>query len=285
MQEVRTSLWLVTNDASGSNDAAAFDAVQRACRANGLGIARRSMFPADPLPTPAMLDAAGITMLAVFAGDGTVNAALVALKGWTGEVLVLPGGTRNLLFHRLFGELSLEDVLAAVGSNQAHRLRLGIITSSLGCAFAEAMAGPGTAWSNMREAMRGGNLLEMASEARAAITETVTGDMVACIDPPVGRPEGFPLLMIAAQKRHLHLIAYHSETTGEVIEQAAALAARDFRSGPHEVLAHGEEFTLYAPAGGGFGVLLDGEQAKASGSVRFSLARCEVDLLAIRLDG
>ena len=288
MEEVRKSgrkIWLVANEASGSNDAAAFDAVQNACHANGLAIAKRSTFPADPLPTHAMLADAGIEMLAVFAGDGTVNAVLGALEGWDGEVLVLPGGTMNLLFHRLFGELSLEEVIAAVGRNRTHRLRLGIISSPLGPAFAEAMAGPGTAWSNMREAMRGGNLLEMASQAGAAISETVAGDMVASIDPPVGRSEGYPLLMIAAQQGSLRLIAYHSQTAGEVIEQAAAMAARDFRSGPHEVLAQGEEFTLATPTGGAFGVLLDGELAEGTGKVRFSLARCEVDLLATRRDG
>ena len=288
MEDVNISgrkIWLVANEASGSNDEAAFDAVVNSCHANGLAIAKRSTFPADPLPTRAMLADAGIETLAVFAGDGTVNAVLGALEGWDGEILVLPGGTMNLLFHRLFGELSLEEVLDAVGRNHTHRLRLGIISSPLGLAFAEAMAGPGTAWSNVREAMRGGNLLEMATEARSAIAETVAGDMVACIAPSAGRPEGYPLLMVAAQNNELRLIAYHAQTAGEVIEQAAAMAARDFRSGPHEVLAHGEEFTLVAPEGGEYGVLLDGEQSQASGPVRFSLTRCEVDLLATRTDG
>lgn len=278
-------IWLVTNEASGSNVAESVQAIEDACRNNGLVIERRSVFPASPLPTIAELNAAEIDLLAVFAGDGTANAVLNTAKGWKGEVLLLPGGTMNLFYHRLFGDLTLEQVLTAVGGRHTLVRRPGIVSCPLGFAYAEAMAGPGTAWSNVREAMRGGSLIDMAAGAGAAVAQTVAGNMVACVDPPIGRPEGYPLLLIEAADDCLRLIAYHAETAGEILEQAAAMAAREFRRGPHEVLAQGAAFTLSAPAGGGFGVLLDGERVQASGGVRFSLARCEVDLLAGPVDG
>lgn len=278
-------IWLVTNEASGSNDDAGVGQVLQACRRSGMTIAGRSTFPADPLPTPDVLAEADIHVLAIFAGDGTVNAVLQAMAGWRGQVLVLPGGTMNLLFHRLFGDLALEQVIERVGADDVLSVRPAIIEGPPGTAFAEVMAGPGTTWSSVREAMRDGNLLAMAAEATTAVAQTLGGDMIACIDPPLGRPEGYPLLTIRAGGDGLSLIAYYAETAGEMLEQASAMAARDFRRGPHEVLGIGQAFTVHAPAADGFGVLLDGEQEFAPGPVRFSLARCKVDLLATLPDG
>jgi len=285
VMEHKRKIWLITNTASGRNDGKAVDAIEHSCGACGLIIANRSTFPDEPLPTPDQLSRDGIDLLAIFAGDGTVNGVLKAMSGWDGQVLVLPGGTMNLLFHRLFGDLTLDQVLAAVGRSAVIARRPGIISCVFGHGYAEAMAGPGTSWSGVREAMRGGNLITMAAEAGAALSETVAGAMVACIEPPLGRPEGYPLLMIEAGDTSLRLIAYHAETTGEVFEQAAAMAAHEFRRGPHEVLGEAKEFTLVAPEGEGFGVLLDGERTRATGQARFSLAACEVDLLATVADG
>ena len=284
MQDKR-KIWLITNTASGSNDAPAIEAIEQACGGGGLVIAHRSTFPDDPLPTQSDLNEAGIDLLTIFAGDGTVNSVLKAMDGWNGQVLVLPGGTMNLLFHRLFGDLTLEEVLAAACSGTAKPRRPGIIVSPFGHGYAEVMAGPGTAWSGVREALREFDLIAIAAETGTALSETVAGDMVACAEPSLGRPEGYPLLMIEAGDSSLKLIAYYAENTGEVLEQAAAMAARDFRRGPHEVLGHADSFTLVAPGGDGFGVLLDGEMSRASGSARFSLARCGVDLLSVQADG
>ena len=49
------------------------------CADYGLRVAFSTSFPTDDLPTPAMLDAADLDLVAIFAGDGTVNAALDAL--------------------------------------------------------------------------------------------------------------------------------------------------------------------------------------------------------------
>ena len=85
-------LWLVNNAASGSNSDAALTALEACCGEHGFRVAHRTVFPAQDLPTPAMLDAAGIDLVAVFSGDGTINSLLTALAGWGGAVLVLEGG-------------------------------------------------------------------------------------------------------------------------------------------------------------------------------------------------
>ena len=89
--------WLVVNERSGSNSEAALRELEALLATQGLGVARTIEFPAQELPTRTDLEAAGVSQLIVFTGDGTLNAVIDAVSGWAGAVLVLPGGTMNLL--------------------------------------------------------------------------------------------------------------------------------------------------------------------------------------------
>lgn len=278
-------LWLVHNASSGSNDAEALEEFSHTCSANGWSVAYRTTFPEENLPSQAMLDAAGIDLLAIFAGDGTINTTLDSLAGWSGSVLILPGGTMNLLYHRLFGELAMKDAIEAAACGKVERRRPGIIRCPAGNAYAGVLAGPGTAWSHVREALREADLLELAVEAREAISETLSGPMIACVEPPLGRSEGYPLLLLNAHDGAIDCAAYHAETAGEYLEQAWALMRRDFREGPHELLGRASRFVLHGAEGADLSILLDGEPAAATGAVEFALATCEVDLLATLPDG
>lgn len=274
------AFWLVHNDASGSNDSEALEQMSSSCTDCGLRVAYRSCFPADDLPTPAMLDAGGIDLVAIFAGDGTVNAALQALAGWGGQVLVLPGGTMNLLYHRLFGDMDLEDVLRLAGKGDLRVRRPGIIRSDLGDAYAGLLAGPGTSWNDVREAMRNTDVLAMATESREAFLRTLQDEPLRCAKPPLGRAEGYPLLLLEPHDETIALYAYHAETTAEFVDQLLALAKHDFRQGPHDHIGEADELMLASVGAEKFGVLLDGEPAEAAGPTQFRLATCEVDLLA-----
>lgn len=273
-------IWLIHNDSSGSNDREALDGLGRACEDRGLRIAWRTSFPTEELPTPAMLDAAGADLVAIFAGDGTVNAALDALSGWSGAVLVLPGGTMNLLYHRLFGEQDMDQVLDAVAAGRVHRRRPGIIASPLGNAYADLLAGPGTSWNEVREAMRKVDVASVASETRAAFSETLGGDPVRCQEPPLGRVEGYPMLQLQPYDQHIAVKAYHAETAERFVEQLVSLVNRDFRSGPYDDLGTTDRLVLAGVAREGLDLLLDGEPAATRTACEFVLARCQVDLLA-----
>ncbi|MWV26363.1 diacylglycerol kinase family protein [Aurantiacibacter rhizosphaerae] len=275
------ALWLVHNDASGSNDREALERMSESCADCGLRVAFSTSFPTDDLPTPDMLDAAGLDLVAIFAGDGTVNAALGALSGWNGEVLVLPGGTMNLLYHRLFGDMELEEVLAQAGGGTLSARRPAVISSPLGIAYAGLLAGPGTSWNDVREAMRNTDVLAMATETREAFARTLQDEPLRCADPDLGRAEGYPLLLLEPREGAIDIYAYHAETTAEFIDQLMALAKHDFREGPHEKLGDEQAVTLSGVKDGDFGVLLDGEPSKAKGAMRFELSTCEVDLLAM----
>ncbi len=205
---------------------------------------------------------------------------MTLLYGWGGAVLVLPGGTMNLLYHRLHGERDMAEVLAAVGAGRARRCRPDILRCDRGDGLSGVMAGPGTQWNEVREAIRKTDIPAVATGVAAAIGKSVAAPMIACADPALGRPEGYPLAMLTPEAGGFTVDAYHAETLDEYLAQGLALLKRDFRDGPHDRLGKVEAVTIENFSGEPVGLLIDGEPADAGARVRFTLAACEVDLLA-----
>ncbi len=281
----RQELWLVSNPYSGSNDEAAVAALEHCCGRHGLAVARRTKVPDEPLPTPAALEAAGIERVAVFAGDGTVNSLIAGLTGWSGAVIVLPGGTMNLLYRRLHGERTLDETVAAIAAGRAELRRPGVIRTPGRDAYAGLLAGPGASWGRVREAMRVHEVVELAASTAQAIEQTLTGEMIVCAEPPLGRREGYPLLSLTPHDEGIEIEAYHAETAGEYLAQAWALLRREFREGPHDVLGLAPALRIASTEGHPFDVLVDGEETQAGGELEVRLAQCEVDLVATEIDG
>jgi hypothetical protein len=277
-------IWLVNNAASGSNDDQALQALEQCCTDHGFHVAHRTVFPAQDLPTPAILDAAQVDCVAVFAGDGTVNSLLGALQGWGGAVLVLEGGTMNLLYHRLHGDRPMEEVVRAAARGEARLHRPGVIRSRHGDAYAGVLAGPGASWGQVREAMREHAVIELAGNAVKAVQETLAGEQIACVQPRLGRAEGYPLINLTPHDRGIEIDAYHAQSPGQFLEQAWALLKRDFRQGPHDRLGIVPDLRLASTEGHPFGLLIDGEQVECGADETFRLAQCEVDLLATETD-
>jgi hypothetical protein len=278
-------IWLVVNDASGSTDAEAIATLEKGCGSAGLALERIVLFPAQTLPTPAELDGAGIELVGVFAGDGTVNALVNQLAGWGGAVLVLPGGTMNLLFHRLHGERETGEVVRLVAGGKARRVRPGVIACRAGTALADLLAGPGTRWYEVREAMREADVLAVAGSAAQALGETLATPGIVCREPATGREEGYPLVMLTPTGEGIRVCGFYAETAGEYVEGGWALLRRRFREGPHDDLGTAQRITLASTADEPFGVLIDGERAEAPGEEEFRLVPCGVDLLATEANG
>ncbi|MEO0062214.1 MAG: hypothetical protein RLZZ08_774 [Pseudomonadota bacterium] len=274
------TIWLVTNQASGSNSDDAIAGLEAMCAAQAVPIAGRSAFPADGLPSPADLAAAGAGVVMVYAGDGTINAVISHYAGWSGAVLVMRGGTMNLLYHRLHGELEMDQVLACVARGEARRVRPGVVRSAHGQALAGLMAGPGTSWCDVREALREGAVVDLAASTVKALEQTLAGATIACRQPALGDPAGYPLLMLTPQDDGIVVEAYHSESAGEYVAQGWALLKRDFRQGPHDDLGLVQRLRLGSSDGKPFGLLIDGEPKETGPETEVSLASCGVDLLA-----
>lgn len=102
---------LICNSQSGSYDEAVHRQLVDACRAAGVPLAATVALPDDDLPDAEALRAQDIDLLAVWTGDGTINAAATRCAGWSGAVLPLPGGTLNLLSKQLHGDRPAADIL------------------------------------------------------------------------------------------------------------------------------------------------------------------------------
>lgn len=276
----RQRIWLVANPASGSNNEKAREELERCCGNAGFQVERTIGFPDDQLPGPAVLDSAGIDLVAVFAGDGTANALIGKLSGWSGAVLVLPGGTMNLLYRRLHGERTIEDVVRMAAEGEADLRRPGVIRCNQGTAYADLLAGPGTSWYDVREALRDADVLGVADSAAQAIGETLATPGIACRDPQLGREEGYPLVMLTPEGEGIRVSGFRAATIGDYLREGWALLTRKFREGPRDDLGLTQQVSLASTDGEPFGVLLDGEKAESPAEEVFRLAPCEVDLLA-----
>ena len=274
------SAWLIVNAASGSNSPAAINDLRECLHGHGITVSREIDFPDDDLPKPTELDAAGVPLVVIYTGDGTLNAALGELSGWGGAVLVLPGGTMNLLSKRLHGDFENSEILDVVAAGGARRCRLNKVTSPCGDAYAGLLAGPGTQWGAVREAMRDLDIPAMASGAAEALAESTGETKTLSADPPLGNRDGYPLIELTPGEHGIQLDGYHADDVAEFAAQTWALLRRSFREGPHDRLGIVEEVTLENRDGSPLQVLLDGEACEAGRSVRFTVAPSEVDLLA-----
>lgn len=272
--------WLVTNSASGSNNPAALDALSRCLADHGLAPGRTLAFPDHPLPSPSDLNAAGVELLIVYTGDGTLNATLDKLAGWSGAVLVLPGGTMNLLSKRLHGDFPAAEIVAVVAAGGARRRRVHRIAGECGDAYAGLLAGPGTHWGQVREAMRELDLARMAAGAADAIAKSTGETTVRAVTPPLGNRDGYPLIDLTPGEHGIQISGYHAANLAELAQQGWALLRRRFREGPHDRLGIVEEVTLENIDGTPVEVLLDGEVCDAGPRATFRVALSDVDLLA-----
>jgi hypothetical protein len=159
-------VWLVTNPASGSVTEATRGAVAAALERHAR-IVGRTGFPAEPLPDADQLDTAGADTLVVLAGDGTINAAACKYASWTGALLILPGGTMNLLARALHQSTDAPAIVEAAAQGYG-TVALPYVSAAGHCAYVGLIIGPATSWNRAREQLRAGHLRALArSIARA----------------------------------------------------------------------------------------------------------------------
>ena len=269
--------WMVVNGASGSNSD---EAVRAVCDA--FGQAGRPVDNVvevrDGIPRPADLDAAGVGMLSIFGGDGSVNAVATALEGWGGAVLILPGGTANLLARAIHGDADAAAI--AGGASRLVRQRRNCIRSSQGTALAEILAGPGATWSDVREQMRDGAVGDVAETALSAIRQSTAGPMVVLEHPAIGRPEGYSGVRLDVLAQGMEVEGYGADTVGDYLKQGFALLRRNFREGPHDDLGLHPELTCRSSEAAPIPLMIDGERREGGSTERFLLAPFALDLLA-----
>jgi len=205
-------LWFITNTASGTATAEKAAAIEQIFAERGLDLAGRTAFPDDSLPKAAELDAAGVDTVVLFAGDGTINAAACALAEWTGAILILPGGTMNLLAKLLHGDADPAAIIHAA-RERGRRVALPAIEVGPHRAFVGLILGPAASWVRARELVRAGRLRGLGRAIRTAWLRTFSGGI---------RLAGVPGFRHRAQAVFVRPEADHLDV--------AAVDARDWRS-------------------------------------------------------
>ncbi len=273
-------LWLVYNEASGSNDEAALAQIEADLGEAGFTVAQRSCFPDEAAPSAAELDAQKIATLCIFTGDGSIHTVVPALFGWSGRVLVLPGGTMNLLSHQLHGEATPGEIVERVAAGKFRLERPPVLEGRYGIALTGALAGPGTQWNEVREAMRKSALGEIASAATEAASASISGERVVCRGLEHLRREGYTAISITPTAGGIAASGYYADRLGDYMGQILAMMQGDFRDGPHDELGAFPVIEIASLNGEPMGLLLDGESEDGQPAETFRIGTCGVDLIA-----
>ena len=271
--------WLICNAASGSNNDESVAQLEQSLRDADFDLRRTIRIPDEEVPEPETLAEEELDVVAIFAGDGTTHSVVTRAYGWAGSVLVLPGGTMNLLSKRLHGDASPAEIVARIATAEPRRVRPGIVRSRHGDGLTGVLAGPGAIWNEVREALRAANIIETLTAAKEAIAHSAGGPKVHSLGVDGGREEGYAAITVTPHETGLEVKGYYAETLGDYAGQGIALLNRNYRKGPHDELGIHQEVRLVCPQGEPMGLLIDGEPFDGAAREVFRLATCEVDLL------
>lgn len=209
-------LWFITNPDSGSATREKCEALEAVFEERGLMLAGRTGFPDAPIPPERELAAAKVDTVVLFAGDGTINAALCALADWDGAFLVLPGGTMNLLAKTLHGNAEPAAIVHA--AHEAGRgVALPYVEAGPHRAFVGLILGPAAHWARAREAVRKGRVARLLGAMRSAWRRTFgKGIRVAGVPGMRGRYQA--VFVSPAAGRGLEVAAIDARDWGSIAE-------------------------------------------------------------------
>lgn len=165
------NVWLILNRASRSVGDDWEALLTTAFEARGWVVRGVTDFPNDALPALAQLGA--VDLVAVAAGDGTINAVAVHLDDWAGALLVLPGGTMNLLAKALHGVADSATIIAAIADPAATK-QLATVNAPGARAIVGAIVGPAASWVHAREAVRKNRWGKLSRAVRLAYLRTLS---------------------------------------------------------------------------------------------------------------
>ena len=263
---------LVCNLRSGSSDEALVGRLIEICDAAGAPLVRTMILPDDDLPSAAALEGDGIDLLLVLSGDGTLNAAAGALETWSGAMLPLPGGTLNLFHKTLHGDR--EDILHDALAGKARRVHPPTIFCDAGRAYIGVIAGPTTAWAEVREQFRSLSLSGLAETIPDAIDATLHGDGVRIL----GSDESFQAINLTPKPDRIIAEGLITDSAGSILSHGIAWLGGDFREGPSVDLS--ERRAVVIEGKGSIGLLLDGEPAELPSGATYRLEASPLAFLA-----
>jgi diacylglycerol kinase family enzyme len=209
------NLWFITNPDSGTTSRAKCEALEAVFAERGLTLAGRTEFPRHKLPTGRALDEKRVDTVVLFAGDGTINAALCALARWKGDFLILPGGTMNLLAKALHDETDPHKIVHAAHKCRK-RVALPFVEAGKHRAFVGLILGPAAAWARAREAARKGRIGRMLGAVGTAWRRTFRGKGIRVDAPGLG--DDYQAVFVFPRLGALDVTAVDARDWGSIVE-------------------------------------------------------------------
>lgn len=265
---------LACNLRSGSSDEALVGRLTEICDAAGAPLVRAFILPDDDLPTAAMLADDRVDLLLVLSGDGTLNAAAAKLETWNGAMLPLPGGTLNLFHKTLHGDRGPEDILQDALAGKARAVHPPTILCDAGRAYIGVIAGPTTAWAEVREQFRSLSLSGLAETIPEAIDATLYGDGVRIR----GSDQSFQAINLTPKPDRILAEGLITDSAGAILSHGIAWLGGDFREGPSVDLS--ERRSVIIESTGAVGLLLDGEPAELPSGAAYCLEPSPLTFMA-----
>ncbi|WP_447750654.1 diacylglycerol/lipid kinase family protein [Sphingopyxis fribergensis] len=265
---------LVCNLRSGSSDEALVGRLTEICRSAGAPLVRTITLPDDDLPSVATLEDDGADLLLVLSGDGTLNAAASKLEAWNGAMLPLPGGTLNLFHKTLHGDRGPEDILRDALAGKARSVHPPTILCDAGRAYIGVIAGPTTAWAEVREQFRSLSLSGLAETIPDAIDATLHGDGVRIR----GSDQAFQAINLTPKSDRILAEGLITDSAGSILRHGIAWLGGDFREGPSVDLSGRRAVVIESR--GPIGLLLDGEPAELPSGATYRLESSPLAFLA-----
>ena len=231
--------------------------------------------PGDPCAQLRELAGQSPDLFIVWGGDGTLRAALTEAGSKTSNLLLLPGGTMNLLPRILHGEKGWEDVLRdVIRSPRRKTLPAGEVN---GQAFYCAMlAGAPARFAEAREALRRGDLGKAAGEARAAIDVLNTLHMGARYSNgyafanerlPTSSVIGAVIGALTKSGEGMEVASLANPTTGGALNVVWTAMFTDWRTAPGVTVAPATSLEIASEDGEQIPVIADGEPTDADNRV------------------
>jgi Diacylglycerol kinase catalytic domain len=247
---------LIINSLSGSATTVELDTITTCLQEAGLAVEQVVKLPDDQIPDRTQLKKRGIQVVVAVSGDGTVAGLSDMLGNWSGDVLVLPGGTMNLLSRRLHGDLALADILERLPSARLDADHIPVIQFGKRQILTGLTVGPSTRWGEVREGIRQGDVESLTYAVPEAWSETLSDKGVWLEGHP---REAYAGIFVEPEDAGaLSVIAFRANGIADMLGHGVAWLRRDFRDGPSDDFGAMEKVRIVGDDSD-TGLLIDGE--------------------------
>ncbi|TNE37796.1 MAG: hypothetical protein EP321_15395 [Sphingomonadales bacterium] len=270
-----TSLWLVTNSRSGTTDAKRIASIKQVIADAGLTVMHVIDLAERGLPERNEIARSAPDIIASLGGDGTARAVVNHYGEPSGPaLLILPGGTMNLLAKRLHGDREASEIIEKAARAQT-TVALPMIEGPDFRSLVGVIAGPAAHWGTVREDIREGDLPALLDSIPTALEQTWEGDRIRI----EGQESGHGALFIDPRPDALHIHAIHTDGIGDLASHGWAWLNQDFLGGPTEELAREDQVMLMQESGT-ITLLVDGERCTCPSPLTVRRRQCPAPFLA-----